>query len=81
MRLPKDISGDELISLLRRYGYQETRQTGSHIRITTTLKGEHHVTIPRQKPLRIGTLHSILRDVANHLDTELHALIEELLRK
>ncbi|NYE57789.1 putative RNA binding protein YcfA (HicA-like mRNA interferase family) [Carboxydothermus ferrireducens DSM 11255] len=35
-----------------------TRQTGSHIRLTTTLKGEHHVTIPLHDPLKIGTLNN-----------------------
>ena len=28
--------------------------------------GEHHVTIPRHDPLRIGTLSAILVDVAQH---------------
>jgi predicted RNA binding protein YcfA (HicA-like mRNA interferase family) len=50
MRIPRGNGADGLISLLRRYGYESTRQTGSHIRITTTLNGEHHVTIPRHKP-------------------------------
>jgi predicted RNA binding protein YcfA (HicA-like mRNA interferase family) len=81
MRLPTDISGEEPISLLRRYGYRETRQTGSHIRLTTALNGEHHVTIPRHKQLRIGTLHSVLKDVAHHLSMEMHAFVEELLEK
>jgi predicted RNA binding protein YcfA (HicA-like mRNA interferase family) len=81
MRLPTDTSGEKLISLLRRYGYAETRQTGSHIRLTTALNGEHHVTIPRHKQLRIGTLHSVLKDIANHLNMELDAFVEELLEK
>ena len=46
MRLPRDISGYELAKLLSKYGYTVTRQTGSHIRLTTQQKGEHHVTIP-----------------------------------
>lgn len=36
------------------------------MRFTTSLKGEHHVTIPRQDPLRIRTLSEILADVAAH---------------
>jgi hypothetical protein len=47
MRLPRDFSGDQLAILLRRYGYEVTRQTGSHMRLTTTQEGEQHVTIPR----------------------------------
>ena len=67
MRLPRDLSGEELAVLLGRYGYEVTRQTGSHMRLTTTRGGEHHVTIPSRKSLRVGTLSAILRDVAEHL--------------
>ena len=78
MRLPRDISADELVTLLRRYEYRETRQTGSHIRLTTFLNGEHHITIPRHKHLRIGTFHSILRDIADHLALGLDKIAEDL---
>lgn len=44
MRLPRDIAGDELAALLEKHGYVVTRQTGSHLRLTTTERGEHHVT-------------------------------------
>lgn len=67
MRLPRDLTGAELAALLRRYGYEVTRQTGSHLRLTTTLGGEHHVTVPNHDPLRVGTLSSILSGVAEHL--------------
>lgn len=42
MKLPRDIGGMELAKKLQRFGYQITRQTGSHIRLTTQQKGEHH---------------------------------------
>jgi len=67
MRLPRDLGGEELAVLLRRCGYEVTRQTGSHMRLTTMLEGEHHITIPHHKALRVGTLSAILRDVAEHL--------------
>ena len=51
MKLPRDIKGEELAELIKRYGYRATRQTGSHMRLTTELKGEHHITIPRHDPL------------------------------
>jgi len=35
MKLPRDLSGEALARLLRRYGYEVTRQAGSHIRLTT----------------------------------------------
>jgi len=66
MRLPRDVSGDGLAKAFKVLGYQVTRQTGSHLRLTTTEGGEHHVTIPRHDPLRVGTLASVLDDVAAH---------------
>jgi predicted RNA binding protein YcfA (HicA-like mRNA interferase family) len=81
MKLPRNLGGEELARLLRRYDYVITRQTGSHLRLTTTQNGEHHVSIPRHNPLRVGTLNSILRDVADHLRLERDQLIESLLDK
>jgi len=81
MRLPRDLSGDELAALLRQYGYQATRQTGSHMRLTTYRDGEHHLTIPRHKSLRIGTLNAILRDVAQHLGMDRGVLVKLLFGK
>ncbi len=77
MKLPRDLGSDELIALLRRYGYQLTRQSGSHMRLTTFQNGEHHITIPRHQWLKVGTLSSILKDVANHLGID----PEDLLKK
>ena len=78
MRLPRDLSGEELAGLLRRLDYEVTRQTGSHMRLTTTRGGGHNVTIPNHKSLRVGTLSAILRDVAQHLDMPRQTLIETL---
>lgn len=66
MRLPRDLSGQELARALAVLGYRITRQTGSHLRLTTLEGGEHHITIPRHSGLRIGTLAAILADVAQH---------------
>jgi predicted RNA binding protein YcfA (HicA-like mRNA interferase family) len=78
MRLPRDLSGEQLAALLRRYGYEVTRQTGSHMRLTTTQEGEHHVTIPRHGSLRVGTLNAILSDVAVHLGVPKPVLVGTL---
>jgi len=67
MRLPRDLSGRELARALGQYGYAVTRETGSHMRLTTQQRGEHHVTIPDHRQLRVGTLAVILADVAVHL--------------
>jgi predicted RNA binding protein YcfA (HicA-like mRNA interferase family) len=81
MKLPRDMGGEELAALLGRYGYKITRQTGSHMRLTSTSKGfEHHITIPRHKPLRVGTLSSIVNEIATYLEIERQKLVEELFR-
>ena len=79
MKLPRDIGGEELAQRLGKCGYKITRQTGSHIRLTSAIKGaEHHITIPGHKPLKIGTLGSILNEVASYLEMDRKTLIEEL---
>lgn len=81
MRLPRDVGGEELAALLKRYGYEITRQTGSHLRLTTTQEGEHHVTIPRHGSLRVGTLSVVRSDVAEHLGIPRQTLAETLFGK
>jgi predicted RNA binding protein YcfA (HicA-like mRNA interferase family) len=78
MRLPRNLSGDELITALGRLGYQRTRQRGSHVRLTTEQNGKHDVTIPLHESLRVGTLSSILRDVAAHFGISRDELLERL---
>jgi hypothetical protein len=34
MKLPRNLSGAQLIKALQQLGYQATRQTGSHVRLT-----------------------------------------------
>jgi predicted RNA binding protein YcfA (HicA-like mRNA interferase family) len=79
LKLPRDVSGEDLVRVLRKFGYQPIRQTGSHLRLTSKFKiTEHHVTIPAHKQLRIGTLAEILGDVASYLGIEREALIRQL---
>jgi predicted RNA binding protein YcfA (HicA-like mRNA interferase family) len=82
LKLPRDLPGEQLASLLRRHGYEITRQTGSHLRLTSTAKGsEHHITIPRHKELKVGTLNAILSDVAGYLEMDREELAEDLFRR
>lgn len=78
MRLPRDLSGSDLAQALRKLGYSITRQAGSHVRLTTHERGEHHLTIPQHTPLRIGTLSAILADVAAHFEISRERLLERL---
>ncbi len=80
MRLPRDLDGDELAKLLEKFGYQITRQVGSHMRLTTLREGQHHITIPRHRPLKLGTLNGILKDVAEHLGMERDVLLADLIK-
>ena len=66
-RIPRDVSGLDLVKALGQYGYQQTRQTGSHVRLTTLRNGTHHLTVPLHRPLKLGTLSGILGEVARHL--------------
>ncbi|MDC8444489.1 MAG: type II toxin-antitoxin system HicA family toxin [Nitrosomonas sp.] len=66
MKLPRSVSGARLIKALNRLGYGITRQVGSHIRLECQFPKPHHLTVPMHDPLRIGTLASILNEVARH---------------
>jgi predicted RNA binding protein YcfA (HicA-like mRNA interferase family) len=66
MKLPRDWSGIDLASRLTVLGYTTTRQSGSHIRLSTARNGQHHVTVPARDPLKVGTLSAVLAEVAAH---------------
>jgi predicted RNA binding protein YcfA (HicA-like mRNA interferase family) len=78
VRLPRDLSSRHLVRALGILGYHTTRETGSHLRLTTQLGGEHHVTIPDHDALRVGTLAAILDEVAEHLGMERRELVQRL---
>ena len=69
MKLPRDLSGQEVAKLLaRRYGYRVTRSRGGHMTVTLTVeRNRHSVTVPRHRDVRVGTLDSIIADVAEFL--------------
>lgn len=79
MKIPRDVSGVELARVLSHFGYQITRQSGSHIRLTSKRKGaEHHITIPAHAPLKVGTLSQILSDVSLYLEITRDQLLRDL---
>lgn len=79
MKIPRDCDGAELAKALRKnLGYELIRQTGSHLVLTTQLDGEHHVTIPHHRPLKVGTLQGILRALTEHHDLSIAEVIQRL---
>ena len=67
MKIPRDLSGQELIkSLCRDWGYQRVHQVGSHVVLETENPSHHRLAIPDHRNLRVGTLNNILRAVAEH---------------
>jgi predicted RNA binding protein YcfA (HicA-like mRNA interferase family) len=56
MKLPRDVSGPELVKALRKLGYEIIRQKGSHIRVTTQQGGEHHEVVPNHNHGLLSTL-------------------------
>jgi predicted RNA binding protein YcfA (HicA-like mRNA interferase family) len=70
VKLPTDVSGQELVKVLLRVGFVVNRQRGSHI----VLRRGHpyaRVVVPDHKRIRPGTLRQIL--------TEAGLTVEQLL--
>jgi predicted RNA binding protein YcfA (HicA-like mRNA interferase family) len=79
LKLPRDITGNELVKKLGKLGYSITRQSGSHIRLTKIASTvSHHITIPNHSPIKIGTLSSIIKDVAEFNSTTKENIIERI---
>ncbi len=78
VRLPRDVSGTDLVKALRVLDYEITEQTGSHIRLTTSKNGIHHVTIPNHNSLRVGTFAAILDDIASHFQMTRQKLLSKI---
>jgi predicted RNA binding protein YcfA (HicA-like mRNA interferase family) len=81
MKLPRDITGQQLAKALEKLGYRIDRQTGSHIRLTTYEKGEHHITVPEHRPIKVKTLNAILKTVADHFGLSRDDVLAQLFGK
>ena len=56
MNLPRDVNGADAVKALRRLGYDERRQSGSHIILR---RGSRTVVVPMHRPLKPGTLRGL----------------------
>jgi predicted RNA binding protein YcfA (HicA-like mRNA interferase family) len=68
--LPR-ISGDEAIKILKKLGFHEVRQKGSHVVLRRDGKG---CVIPRHKELAVGTLRGALRQAEVSVEEFIAAL-------
>jgi predicted RNA binding protein YcfA (HicA-like mRNA interferase family) len=78
VKIPRDLSGPDLVKALRGLGYERVRQDGSHMRLTTERGGQHHVTVPNHSPIKLGTLTGILKAVAAHHKLTVENLVRQL---
>lgn len=78
MKLPRGVSADRLIRALERLGYVVIRQKGSHVRLRHEGPPAHTITVPLHNPLKTGTLHGILSEVAQVRSMTIETIAELL---
>ena len=78
MKIPRDVSGDQLERMVSKLGYVFVRQKGSHARYTHTGPPQGHIVIPIHKPIKVGTLHDLLTEIATQCQMTLEELVERL---
>jgi len=71
VKLPRDLSARRVVNALKRLGFVEDRQKGSHIRLS---KGHLRITVPNHASLAPKTLQSIIKQAGVTLE-ELIAVI------
>ena len=65
MRKRPVVSGEKLLKVLVRLGYEIIRQRGSHVRLRKlTAAGDHNITVLLHDELAKGTLNDILSQVS-----------------
>lgn len=79
MKLPRDLSGAQLVKVLcRHYGYRQVNQEGSHVILQTEFPVHHRLAVPNHSPLRVGTLNAILRAVTRARGLEKEDILRQL---
>ena len=78
-KLPRDISGEAFIKVLcRDWAYRRVHQSGSHVILETDKPSKQQIAVPDHKALRIGTLNSLLRIIAQHKNVSREAIVDAL---
>ena len=77
MKLPRDLYGRDVAQVLcTRWAYVKVNQVGSHIILQTEMPTHHRLSVPDHKPLRMGTLNAILREVSAAKNVPREAILE-----
>ena len=61
-KLPRDISGRDIVKQLEKLGYYVDHQKGSHIILKHEERSLPRLSIPDHKNVRVGLLRKIIRD-------------------
>jgi predicted RNA binding protein YcfA (HicA-like mRNA interferase family) len=78
MKLPREVSGKELVRALKRIGYEQIRQKGSHVTLVSRTPNEHHIAVPLHNPLKLGMFAGIITDVARARNISKDELLNQL---
>ena len=65
MKIPRDVNGAKAVRALKRFGFIQLRQTGSHLILR---KENRTVVVPQHKPLKPGTLKGIVEQAGLTLE-------------
>lgn len=71
MKLPRDVRGTEAARALKRLGFVELRQTGSHLVLR---RGRRTVVVPQHPTLKPGTLRGLIQQAGLTVEEFVSAL-------
>lgn len=63
---------------MERLGYTVIRQKGSHFRLFHKAAPIHSISVPMHNPLKIGTFHAILVEVAQAQSISIQTILDLL---
>jgi predicted RNA binding protein YcfA (HicA-like mRNA interferase family) len=71
MKVPRDVNGTDAARALKRLGFVEMRQSGSHL----ILRRDHRtVVVPMHRPIKPGTLKGLIEQAGLTLEQFAEAL-------
>lgn len=78
MPKPRQLSGDDVIAILSKFGFAVHSQRGSHVKLRrVTPEGtKQTLTIPRHRELDPGTVRAVFRQASRYIpEDDLHPLL------